>query len=139
MICGTCSNVIPDKDRYCAYCGSWQLGPVEAALAQEYTRRLRAKNLVSENPIYCRYDGQTILGRTMAQSTGGFRKEFIWFFGATSREWMLGADISAERVAVLFEAGQSLARSFPHDHVAHIIGTVVEGLVLYRLHKDKGD
>ena len=45
--------------------------------------------------IYGRYDGQTIRGRTMAQSTGGFRKEFIWFFGATSREWMLGADIKS--------------------------------------------
>ena len=45
--------------------------------------------------IYGRYDGQTIRGRTMAQSTAGFRKEFIWFFGATSREWMLGADIKS--------------------------------------------
>ena len=104
MICGTCSNVIPDKDRYCAYCGSWQLGPVEAALAQEYTRRLRAKNLVSENPrVSC-------------------------------RPYAL-----AEGVGVLFGAAQCLARSFPPVHVALIVGTMVEGMVLDRLQKDKGD
>ena len=45
--------------------------------------------------IYGRYEGQTVRGRTMAQGTAGFRKELIWFFGASSREWLLGGDIKS--------------------------------------------
>ena len=55
VICETCNKVISALDRYCAYCGTWQLGQVEAALSQEYSRRLRAEKLVSEDPsVSCR-------------------------------------------------------------------------------------
>ena len=55
VICETCTKAIPALDRYCAYCGAWQLGQVEAALSQEYSRRLLAKKLVSEDPsVSCR-------------------------------------------------------------------------------------
>ncbi len=45
--------------------------------------------------IYGRYEGQSVRGRTMAQGTAAFRKERIYAFGATAREWMLGGDLKA--------------------------------------------
>ena len=45
--------------------------------------------------IYGRNAGQAVRGKTMAQGTAGFRKEMIWAFGATSREWMIGGDLKA--------------------------------------------
>ena len=45
--------------------------------------------------IYGRGAGNAVRGRTMAQGTAGFRKEMIWAFGATSREWMIGGDLKS--------------------------------------------
>ena len=71
MTCSRCSNLIPDRDRYCAYCGQAQVHPVVAvcerlaelvssesfeqvrtadALISAYTMRLRAKGLIEGYP-----------------------------------------------------------------------------------------
>ena len=65
--------------------------------------------------IYGRYEGQTVRGRTMAQGTAGFRKELIWFIGATSREWMIGADLKAavRGVGYPFQWDPSVPTSYP--------------------------
>ena len=65
--------------------------------------------------IYGRYEGQTVRGRTMAQGTAGFRKEKIWFTGATSREWMIGADLKAavRGVGYPFQWNPSAPTAYP--------------------------
>ena len=45
--------------------------------------------------IYGRSEGMSVRGRTMAQGTAAFRKEEIYAFGCTAREWMLGGDLKA--------------------------------------------
>ena len=45
--------------------------------------------------IYGRYTGASIRGQTMAAATASFRKQKIYCFGTTAREWMLGPDIKA--------------------------------------------
>ena len=45
--------------------------------------------------IYGRYTGASIRGQTMAQATASFRKQKIYCFGTTAREWMLAPDIKA--------------------------------------------
>ena len=45
--------------------------------------------------IYGRSEGMSVRGRTMAQGTAAFRKEEIYAFGCTAREWMLGGDLKS--------------------------------------------
>ena len=45
--------------------------------------------------IYGRYTGASIRGQTMAQATASFRKQKIYCFGTSAREWMLAPDIKA--------------------------------------------
>ena len=50
--------------------------------------------------IYGRYQGASIRNQTMAQATAAFRKQRIYCFGATAREWLLGSDIKASVVGL---------------------------------------
>ena len=47
-----------------------------------------------------RYTGQTIRGQTLAQSTAGFRKEKVWAFSTSAKEWMLSPDIKSSILGI---------------------------------------
>ena len=76
-------------------CFGKMLEPAQVYAFPEYVSRGSLCVADELHAIYGRYEGQSIRGRTMAQGTAAFRKERIYAFGATAREWMLGGDLKA--------------------------------------------
>ena len=76
-------------------CFGKMLEPAQVYAFPEYVSRGSICVADELHAIYGRYEGQSIRGRTMAQGTAAFRKERIYAFGATAREWMLGGDLKA--------------------------------------------
>ena len=76
-------------------CFGKSLAPAQVYAFPEFLTRGSICVADEIHAIYGRYEGLTVRGRTMAQATASFRKERIYTFGATAREWMLGGDLKA--------------------------------------------